>query len=279
MRTGPFSSPSIIEILNGRFVPVYAVNEDYAENGPEPAEEKREYLRIYREALDAGKPAGSVHVYVVDPKSGHPINSLHVADAADTERLEAFLTKIADDAGVGTGAPVVAPRPQSAPPDHSADDLVLHLVARPLTPQGSWDGTAENWVVYKSDEARRLLPAGPVREGTTWDVDPKLAARLLVHVYPVTENNDPAKNQIEDQRLSGRVVGKRDGAWVARLDGHLRMKHDFYHKPDGNVVETGLIGYVVFDEASSRILSLRLATDEGRYNGGKFGVAVREVGK
>ena len=42
MRTGPFSSPEVIEKLNASFVPVYGVNEDYRENGSAPKEEKAE---------------------------------------------------------------------------------------------------------------------------------------------------------------------------------------------------------------------------------------------
>jgi hypothetical protein len=69
MRAGPLSSPEVIDLLNGAFVPVFAVNEDYRDDGPAPADDKAEYRRIYREALDAGLSAGTVHAYVVDPCS------------------------------------------------------------------------------------------------------------------------------------------------------------------------------------------------------------------
>src|SRR5262249_29306736 len=111
------------------------------------------------------------------------------------------------------------------------------------------------------DEVKKLLPAGPVAAGTVWDLDPKLAARLLVHVYPVTENNNPAKNEIRKQSLRGKVIGVKEGAAVARLDGLLVMRHDFYHKPDGKVVETGLLGYMEFEPATGKVRSLRLVTD------------------
>ena len=111
--------------------------------------------------------------------------------------------------------------------------------------------------------------------GTTWDLDPKLAARLLVYVYPVTENNDPRKNEIREQSLKGSVIVVKDGLAVARLDGRLVMRHDFYHKSDGKVVETGLVGYVEFEPATGTVRTLRLVTDGAKYGGGKFGVAVR----
>jgi hypothetical protein len=274
MRTGPFSNTQVIETLNAYFVPVYAVNEDYRGKGSAPKEEKAEYTRIYREALAKKFSAGSVHVYVLDPE-GEVIGTRHVADAAKTRELVPFLDGIVAKLGSKKGELLVAPKPQSAPLKRDEGSLVLHLAARGLGGGGSWDGTAENWIVYTSDEAKKLLPAGPAKVGTAWDIDPKLAARLLVHVYPVTENNDPAKNDIREQALRGEVVELKDGVAVAKLTGRLEMRHDFYHKPDGKVVETGLLGYVEFEPATGKVRSFRLVTDGAKYGGGKFGVAVR----
>ena len=274
MRTGPFSSTRVIDILNAYFVPVYAVNEDYRGKGPAPKEEKAEYTRIYREALAKKFSAGSVHVYVLSP-DGEVIGTRHVADAAKTKELIAFLDEIVTKLGTKKGEPLVAPKPQSVPSNHDEGSLVLHLAARGLGGGGSWDGTAENWVAYTPDEAKRLLPAGPVKAGTAWDVDSKMAARLLVHVYPVTENNDPTKNDIREQALRGEVVELTDGVALAKLNGRLVMRHDFYHKPDGKVVETGLLGYVEFEPTTGKVKSFRLVTEGARYGGGKFGVAVR----
>ena len=83
MRTGPFSATEIIQRLNAFFVPVYAVNEDYPDNGPAPAEEKRLVRRIYLDALHSGQSAGTVHVYLTAP-NGAFFASLHVAEAAKT---------------------------------------------------------------------------------------------------------------------------------------------------------------------------------------------------
>ena len=274
MRTGPFSSTPVIDRLNASFVPVYAVNEDYRGDGPAPKAEKAEYLRIFREAGDKKFSVGTVHVYVLNPK-GEVIGTRHVVDAAKTKELIAFLDEMAARVGTKPGKTLVEPKPQSAPPEHPKGSLVLHLAARGLGGGGSWDGTAENWVVYTPEEVRKLLPAGKVEVGTTWEPDAKLAARLLVHVYPVTENNDPKKNEIREQALRGKVIAVRDGVATARLDGRLVMRHDFYHKPDGKVVETNLLGYVEFEPPTGAVRSLRLVTDGATYGGGKFGVAVR----
>ncbi|HEV3263455.1 MAG TPA: hypothetical protein VG013_41855 [Gemmataceae bacterium] len=274
MRTGPFSSTKVIDRLNACFVPVYAVNDDYRAKGVVPQREQAEYLRIYREALAKKFSAGTVHVYVLNPK-GEVIGTRHVADAAKTNELIAFLDELVAKLGTKAGKPLVEPKAQSVPPEHPKGSLVLHLAARGLGGGGSWDGTAENWVVYTPDEVKKLLPAGPVDAGITWGLDPKLAARLLVHVYPVTENNDPAKNQIRKQALRGKVIAVKGGVAVARLDGRLVMRHDFYHKPDGNVVETRLLGHIEFEPATGKVRSLRLVTDGATYGGGKFGVALR----
>src|SRR5262249_41223835 len=65
------------------------------------------------------------------------------------------------------------------------------------------------------------------------------------------------------------------GFALARVDGRLVMRHDFYHKSDGNAVETGLLGYLEFEPASGKIRSFRLVTDGPTYGGRKFRGAVR----
>src|SRR5918995_4215797 len=90
MRAGPLSSARVVSLLNRYFVPVYVSNEDLAD-GTAPAAEKAERDRIYREAQKAGLSTGTVHVYVLTPEGGHPIDSLHVATAAQTDRLIALL--------------------------------------------------------------------------------------------------------------------------------------------------------------------------------------------
>src|SRR5947209_1342314 len=146
MRAGPLSSTKVIDLLNARFVPVFAVNEDYAGEGDAPATEKAEYDRIYREALGKGLSAGTVHAYVVDP-SGHVIDSLHVAEAARTERLVAMLERaVADRKAPDVAGPLVRPRSLSAPPRAAPGSVVLHLTARGRG--NSWDDfPSENWIV------------------------------------------------------------------------------------------------------------------------------------
>jgi hypothetical protein len=273
MRTGPFSSTEVIERLNAYFVPVYTVNEDHRDSGPAPKEEKAEVRRIYREALEKKFSTGTVHVYVTNPK-GEVIGTRHVADAAKTKELIAFLDGIIEKLGIEKGKPLVAPRPQSVAVKTTDGSLVLHLVARGLGGGGSWGGTAEDWITYAPDDVKKLLPPKPTA-GATWEPDAELAKRLLTHVYPVTENNNVEKNDIKEQSLRLTVLSVKEGDARARIDARLVMRHDFYHKPDGNTVNAGLIGYVDWSPETGMVKTFRLVTNGATYGGGKFAVAVR----
>jgi hypothetical protein len=296
--------------LNGCFVPVYARNADYAAanddpasgplaaGGSAPADEKAEYLRIYREALDKGLSTGTVHVYVVSP-DGHPLDSRHVADAAKPDRLIAMLERTVERLALEPGEPVVAPAARHRAPDAPADALVLHLVARYVerTPEGlaalvpelgqersgQWGSLpSEEWLVLDRAAWSKLAPPDGATVGQSWACDAEAVEPLLLRFYPPSENTDVAKNTIEESELTGTVLS-RDGDVVrARLDGRLRMRHPFYHRDTDERVEATLVGLVEWDAAAGRFRSFRLVTDEANYrlsadSAQPFGVAVRAV--
>jgi len=277
MRAGPLSNSTVISLLNRYFVPVYAVNEDYRDGGTQPPEEKAEYNRIYKEALATKLSAGTVHVYILSP-DGHAIDSLHVATAAKTERLIDLLERTIKRLKVQQGKALVAPALQSAPPKCAPDSLVLHLTSRSLDGRGAWnDFPVEDWIVLSQDECAKLLPGGNSRAGDSWIVDEEISARLLTRFYPPTENNDVSKNRFERRSLKAEIVSFQNGIARARLEGDLRMRHSFYHKEDGNIVDATVIGFMDFKPASRNILSFQMVTDKATYGGGTFGVAVRSL--
>jgi hypothetical protein len=295
MRAGPLSNARVVALLNRYFVPVYAINEDYRAKGVVPEAEKAEYQRIYREALRARLSTGTVHVYIVAP-DGHPIDSLHVATASRVERLLDLLERTFRRLKTAEGKPLVKPTAQSAAPKRAADSLLLHLTARYLvrrgtelvtlrdranlgqTRNGSWHALpSENWIVLDRAEWARLLPAGAVRAGSSWELDQEAAGNLLRHFYPQTENNDVRKNRITAQALRATVLSVKDGVARARLDGRLTMKHSFYHRDDDNVVEATLLGVLDFEPGKKQIRSLQLVTDRATYGRSEFGVAVRLI--
>src|SRR5438034_6008196 len=275
MRAGPLSNTRVISLLNRFFVPVYAANEDYRDGGVHPAEEKAEYNRIFKEAHAAKLSVGTVHVYILSP-GGHPIDSLHVATAAKTDRLIDLLERTVEKLNVREGKAVVSPVAQSAPPKCASDSLVLHLTSRSLDGRGAWsDFPVEDWIVLGRDEWEKLLPRSPVQVGDSWEVDKKISAKLLTHFYPPTENNDVSKNLFERQSLKATVVSVHNGAARARIDGGMKMRHSFYHKEDGKVVEATVVGFIDFEPSSRNIRSFQLVTEQATYGGGTFGVAVR----
>src|SRR5438876_6583276 len=123
MRAGPLSNVQVVAMLNRYFVPVYTSNEDYRDKGTAATEEKKEYQRIYHEALQAKLSTGTVHAYVLTP-DGHPIDSLHVAEAAKVEKLIDMLERTRQKLHVTGGEPLSKPAPQSAAPKCDADCLV-----------------------------------------------------------------------------------------------------------------------------------------------------------
>lgn len=278
MRAGPLSNTKVISLLNRYFIPVYAVNEEYSDQGSAPPEEKAERNRIFKEGHAAKLSVGSVHVYVLGP-DGHLIGTMHVAKAAKSENLIALLEKTAAELKVPEGKPVVAPITQSQKPLCEPGSVALHLTARSLDGKGAWsDFPVENWIVLSSGESGSFLPpSDAVSVGYSWEIPRELATKLLTHFYPATENNNVAKNVFERQSLKASVISLEKGLARARLTGEMKMAHSFYHKEDGKVVEATVVGFVDFEPATQRIHSLQVVTDQATYGGGKFAVALRSV--
>jgi hypothetical protein len=222
-----------------------------------------------------------------------------VAEAAKPERMLAMLQKAVTKLKVAPGEPLLKPCCQSQAPNAEPGSLVLHLTARYLERKGKelvriqpvlgaersgqWASLpSEDWVVLSKAEWTKLLPAGPVRAGDSWDWDRDVTARLLTHFYPPTENTDNRKNRIDEQSLRAKVLAIKDGIVRARLEGRLKMKHPFYHKATDESVEATLVGFLEFEPGRPGIRSLRLVTDNANYGlgGGRllpFGVALRSV--
>jgi hypothetical protein len=276
MRAGPLSNTKVIELLNGCFVPVYTVNEEYTRDGIAPAEEKAAREHIFREGHAAKKSVGSVHVYVLRP-DGTLLDTLHVAEAAKVKKLIALLERTAAELKVAKGAPVVPPSTQSPKPVCQPGELALHLTARSIDGRGAWnDFPVENWIILDANDA--LLPAkGEVAVGRSWNIPAPVATKLLTHFYPATENNDVAKNRFENLALSGTIVSLEKDVARARIEGAMKMAHSFYHKEDGKTVEATIIGYLDFEPGSGKVRTTQIVTERATYGGGNFAVAVRSV--
>jgi hypothetical protein len=203
-----------------------------------------------------------------------------------------MLERTVEKLKLAEGQPLVKPAVQSVAPKAEAGSLVLHLTARTLTRKGDewvpvkptlgetrssgWGAyAAEDWIVFTKDDCAKLLPDGDATAGKSWDLDRELSAKVLTHFYPSTENNNVAKNRIEEQQLRGTVLSVKDGVVRARLDGGLKMKHTFYHKDDDNSVDATIVGILDYDAATKTVRSLQLATEKATYGRTTFGVVVR----
>lgn len=300
MRASSLSNPRVIDLLNKHFVCVHLRNQDFDEDGSAGEAEKKEKLRIYRAAVQAGLPAGTVCIYLLAP-DGKPLDTapLNRPDATNPERLAEKLSRVLRDLHVAPGEPLVAPQPADRRIESAPDDLVLHLTARYLERKGddlvridtgsvlgskkggNWaDLPSEDWIVWSRPEWTKLLPPGSAQEGTEWELDRETISDLLGRFFPPTENTDLATNRIDEQSLTARVESVTDGKVRARLEGRLKIKHPFYHRDDEHFVETRLVGYMLLDLSRELPPVLRLVTDSATYGADPktarpFGVAIR----
>ncbi|HJZ94335.1 MAG TPA: hypothetical protein VKE40_25955 [Gemmataceae bacterium] len=275
MRAGPLSDPKVVGLLNSYFVPVYTSNEDYEKDGSASAAEKKERNRIWRAALDAKKSSGTVHVYLLDSK-GTYLDSMHVANAADSKKLIPMLEAVVAQLKTPAGKPVLPPAPQSTGPKVAKDEVKLHVVARGFN-KGSWrEFPGENWVVLDAKDLAAIGTPDQDKPLKLWDVPKATAAKVLTYFYPQTENNNADPKRIESLAMTVCPL-TRDGAKaVLRIDGSVTLKHNFYpRREDGQRAEAKFVGYAIWSATGPE--ELKLVTTEATYGKEGFGVAVRLV--
>jgi hypothetical protein len=276
----------VISLLNRYFVPVYVSNEDYNGSGAAPADERKVYLQIYHEAIEQKRSNGTVCVYLVAP-DGKGFDSLVVSKAAEPGNLQKLLESAISRLKTKEGKPLIKPVPQAAPPRAAAGELVLHLVSR-YDHRGSWaEFPAENYIVLKQSEWKKLLPPEGAKVGTTYDINKDLATKMLTYFFPQTEMCDcalmtsaegPYKHRIENASLRGRVIEGEGKIARVRLEGRVKLKHKFYpgHEDD-NHVEASVLGLIEIDPSGKKAPVLRLLTDQAVYAKQKFTVALRSL--
>jgi hypothetical protein len=273
LRAGPLSDRRVIDQLNRSFVCVYVVNDEYyRKEGTAPPEERAELQRIQQEGFAKKLAVGMVRAYVLTP-DGHTHDILSDGTTAGTL---AMLGRAVEQFKPRPGKSVVPPAPQSAPPPAATDAVTLHLVSRG-DDRGSWgEFPAENWIVLNRDDWSKLLPAGAVNPGQTWELDREVSARILTYFYPQTENNDARTDRIERQSLTAKALTVKDGLVTARVDGFVKMHHVFYPgRTDAQPLEAQVVGTLTF--TPGRRPSLQLATTRAIHGIRPFKVAVRTV--
>jgi hypothetical protein len=248
--------------------------------GSAPPDEKAERHRIYVSYLQAKRPVGDVHIYILTP-DGQPLDGMGVAQATnDDHSLLDMLSRIAKTSHKEPGEPVVKPAPQNTRPAADADALVLHLSARGATRNQSYRFfPAENWIVLKRAEWTGMVPPGEPKIQATWILDKELATRLLTKFYPQTiEVGTVDRSRIDRQQLKLTITAIEDGMARARIDGTLHMKHAAsIPRDDDSFVDAVLLGFVEFDVKTHQIQRFRLVTKKATYGEEEFLAALRSV--
>ena len=208
------------------------------------------------------------------------IESIDIGTATQPEKLYARLEAVVQKLETPKGKPVVEPSPQSTPPRSAADSLVLHLAAR--STKGTWNEfPVENWTVLPRDEARKLLPVGDVKVGTSWELNKGVTAPFLKNFLP----NGFAyasyhKTTIEEQSLKATIVSVEKGIARARIEGNLKLKHktlNFNVSPPAPIdqfAQMAIVGYIDFEPVEHRVRSFRLLADKATAREGQVEYAV-----
>jgi hypothetical protein len=262
----------VIGLLNTYFVPVY-ISYDAHDKGDAPAEDRKEWQRIYHEANARLKRSGTVHVYILAPADLAVIESIDIGTAAKPEKLYARLEAVVRTLGTPRGKPVVAPSPQSTPPPGAEDSLVLHLAARSF--KGTWNEfPVESWTVLTRAEAMKLLPAGDVKVGTSWELNKDVTARFLTNFLPNGFNYaSHHKVRIEEQSLKATVVSVDHGMAHARIEGRLKLRHKTLNfnasppAPIDEIAQMATVGYIDFEPEKQLVRSLSLLADKATARG------------
>jgi len=279
LRAQALSDSRVISALNAGFVPVYLSNVDFEEFGSAAPEERKLRDRIWADARKSRLPAGMDGIYLVDPESGRVLASADLGKASP----DAVLALLDANRKTPPGPTLIPPSSQSSPWASSPGALTLHLTARYLDRQGRVEKErrgdfhefpAEDWLVLSSDEWRSLLPA----EGESRRVDAAIALRLLTLFHPpdMSIMSDPdGRNQFEEASLRVSRVSRT----YVRIEGRLRMQRSFtqIEKTPPRPIDAVIKGFIEIEPDRSRIRSLRIISEGGRYGPNNFGVAVRST--
>ena len=280
MRAGPLSNDTVIDTLNRYFVPVFVSNEDYEKAGGASPAEKKEYSRLFDEFLEKKLPCGTVHVYLIDP-DGHALESMHVANASNTDKLTAMLRRCIDRLGTPSGDPLVKPRDTSIAPPGPAGSVVLHLVSRGENTGphgGSWrEFPAENWIVLSADQAQALLPTDKPMPGMSYEVNVATATKILQYFYPQSEDpTDSPWTKVDSEALKATILSTDHGTATARLEGSVHLQRNFYPgKYSPERMTATVLGFTQWQLRTRRITSFKLVTDDAKKDNEPYAVAVR----
>jgi len=273
MRAGPLSDSKVIELLNRYFVPVTSANEEPDTSG--------ERGRIRTEFQNKKLGAGDVHVYVIGPDRV-AIGGLDIGSAMDVDKEIAFLKGVVERLHTSGGPPVFPPHPQSAPPQVEPGAPAIHLVARKLDANKTWNEfPSENWIVLTRQEWDQIMPPPDVAVKGTWQIPQPVAVKLAEWIYPQTEETrrtNRSRVEAADFRLT--LVTRTESLARARIDGKVRLLHSFYPgHPAEDFATSELTGFADFDIANRQVQRFRMVTGKAVYKDLPFGCSLVSVSR
>jgi hypothetical protein len=245
-------------------------------------------------------------MYVLTP-DGHAVDALRLPEVGQTDKVLEFLQAMVKKFNVPEGKRLVATKQNAVPPrDRPADSLTLHTVTRYLDGEGkrcpcpkefdpigrdNWlNGMgnriraasqlpAENFLVFNRSEWSSLLGPANLEVGTSWSPDAALTEKLVTRFYPPSENNDlTLAHEVQQKDIKATVVSIADGVARVRLDGTVKVKHQFTRiLVDNARADATLVGYMDLDLGSRKIKDLQLASKQATYLNENFAVAVHFV--
>jgi hypothetical protein len=265
MRASSLSQPSIIALLKEQFVPVWLSVDDYALPAKSKADHE-EWQRIYRASLDRRLTAGSVCVYIVAP-SGEPIATMHVAEAAQPEKLLPMLQKVVRDRGLPPRSPeaiaafarraAATARPPAVPKPY------LQVWTRHVgTDEGL--GITEDRVTLTAAQWRALAPPVGARVGDRWEIPPAVRDRIYAYFFPPVGNYHASDSKVRRASLTATVDAASPDELTLSLRGDLEMDHRREKNNDGSLTAR-VRGEARYDSLRQVFTLFRLASEEAHF--------------
>lgn len=264
MRMGPFSDPAVIRLLNEYFVPVQASTSAYLQKEKTPRSETELLQEIWKAAKEKNLSQGTVHVYALAP-NGKLHDSRHVSDAMQVGSLVRFLRKVILELDVKSGDKLVLEKRPRNIPRETKDRVVLRVAAEYSNQTGT---LGEDWVVLERDAWKSFRSEGRSLN-ESWDIPLEVAQKMLVHLYPLSQDWDVSHNAFSVCRLAAKVISRdsKKGDTVA-IRGHMLMQHNRYTNRSPEPVKAEIVGTVSFGRKGKP--TFRITTGEATYGGRSF---------
>lgn len=106
--------------------------------------------------------------------------------------------------------------------------------------------------------------------GAAWDVDPAVAAALLVHFAPPNEMYKLDASRLQKAEMHAHVTAVNGPVATIEIDGTVLLRHPWWTLKDDEYVDGSFQGFVTYDRAVQKITRFELASIDTWYRGGRI---------